>query len=74
MYGYPTVTRRGPRSLHFRGRRPLPRLTELAHAAACGLPPLSATAEVRGSSFRRRERLSLLGHVRLPLPSTYIRT
>ena len=37
MYGYPTVThsystvtRRGPRRLHFRGRRPIPRLPELA--------------------------------------------
>ena len=30
MYGYPTVTRRGPRGLHFRGRQPIPRLPELA--------------------------------------------
>ena len=34
MYGCPTVTRRGPRSLHFRGRRPIPRLPELASSSA----------------------------------------
>ena len=30
MYGYPGVTRGGPRSLHFRGSHPMPRLPELA--------------------------------------------
>ena len=39
MYGYPTVTPPGPRGLHFRGRRPVAHLPELAHAAACGLKP-----------------------------------
>ena len=45
MYGYPMVIRPGPRSLHFRGRRPIPRLPELAHAAALGRSqrPLPAT-------------------------------
>ena len=36
MYSYPMVIRPGPRSLHFRGRRPIPRLPELAHAAPLG--------------------------------------
>ena len=35
--GYPEVTREGPRSLHFRGKRPIPRLPKLAPAAALGL-------------------------------------
>ena len=34
--GYPTGSPQGPRSLHFRGKRPIPRLPELAHAAARG--------------------------------------
>ena len=34
MYGYPGVTPPGPRSLHFRGKRPIPRLPELASSCA----------------------------------------
>ena len=45
MYGYPTVARRGPRSLHFRGRRPIPRLPELA--SNC-VRPAAALREQRG--------------------------
>ena len=42
--GYPQATPQGPRSLHFRGKRSIPRLPELAlSAAALGLlKPLSA--------------------------------
>ena len=34
MYSYPPVIRPGPCSLHFRGRRPIPRLPELASSSA----------------------------------------
>ena len=34
LYGYCTGFVRGPRSLHFRGRRPIPRLRELASSSA----------------------------------------
>ena len=36
MYADPTITPEGPRSLHFRGKRPIPRLPKLAHPAAPG--------------------------------------
>ena len=34
MYAKPTGSRQGPRSLHFRGRRPIPRLPKLASSSA----------------------------------------
>ena len=55
--GYPQATPQGPRSLHFRGKRPIPRLPELAHAAALGRKrPLSATSPP--AWFRRSKRTS----------------
>ena len=45
--GYPGGYREGPRSLHFRGKRPIPRLQKSARARSCAQYPLSAAAQHR---------------------------
>ena len=56
--GYPQATPQGPRSLHFRGKRPIPRLPELAHAAPLGLRPLSATSPLWSRSASSKSRFA----------------
>ena len=55
MYADPTVTPEGPRSLHFRGMRPIPRLRELA--SSCVRPQTAALrdyAQEEGAEQRPR--------------------
>ena len=54
----PGGSRQGPRSLHFRGKRPIPRLPELAHAAPLGLRPLSATSPLWSRSASSKSRFA----------------
>ena len=51
MYSYPPVIRPGPRSLHFRGSRPIPRLPELA--SSC-VRPAAALREFGGGDGDRQ--------------------
>ena len=44
MYADPTVTPEGPRSLHFRGNCPIPRLPELA--SSCARPQAAALRDL----------------------------
>ena len=44
MYVDPTVTPEGPRSLHFRGNCPIPRLQKLA--SSCARPQAAALRDV----------------------------
>ena len=64
MYADPTGSREGPGTVPaaciFKGRRPIPRLPELAHAAARGLSLLAALrdASAQTRAPRRRPRSS----------------
>ena len=55
MYVDPTVTPMGPRSLHFRGRRPIPRLPKLASSCARPAAALRDLLELRRGSVPGRE-------------------
>ena len=67
MYGYQTVNRPGPRSLHFRGRRPIPRLPELAsncvrpaaagrgHCRICGTCSMNCVSNAESAGATRCE-------------------
>ena len=60
LYGVCTGFVRGPRSLHFRGRRPIPRLRELASscarpaAALRDAPPLAQLLHCDAPTLKRR--------------------
>ena len=60
--GYPTGYPQGPRSLHFRGKRPIPRLQKSASSSARPAAALRDHEEVEGCAHK-------LHHVSCPLGS-----
>ena len=63
--GYPQATLQGPRSLHFRGKRPIPRLLELVSARSSARP-LSAAARL---ATRIGSRPSVSNHLIISRPA-----
>ena len=86
-HSYPTVTPQGPRSLHFRGKRPIPRLQKLASSCArpaaalrdhpvcprqCGIPELTDLLDP-STLTSDEESDCRLGHLRNKTASTFSR-
>ena len=55
--GYREVTPQGPRSLHFRGMRPIPRLQKLASSSARPGRPLSAILGELDAEYDRADHI-----------------